>query len=442
MKAKEVFLLLLIIAVGSGIYFYQTSGWRGWLALDGWNDGWTVFGGHSYNYETSRTIAGPVPGRVEIDNAHGWVELRGEEGRTDIQVVLKKRVWRRKEDEARMTADGIRMIETRNGDALVLSTNREDFRKKNFETSFVVLVPIGTKMVIRNSYGSVQAGSVAELTVENRHGRISAHDIPGPWKLGTSYEDLEARRMGKDGSAVNSHADIVISSAAGDVRAECTYGRVYLEKIEGKVTVNGRHSAVDLKDVAGTADVDSTFENIKVVGAGRTRITAEHAAVTARDIHGDLTVATSYEPIQVSGVDGGLSIDGRNSAVSVDGVAGRSVTVSTTHEPVNISGFSGRLQVDLRHGDLVLKPKDITDSIIVNGEYCGIELYWPPETAVRFEGQTRGGDIDWGLRTEPDSRKTNGSSEVKAFGRSSGQAEVRLSTTYGNIKLIEGSRSF
>lgn len=423
MKFREIVLLLLIIGAGTCVYFFETGGVGNWSMIQGWNDGdFFVFPGKEFAYEETRTFAAPLPAVLEIVNGHGWVELRGED-RDDVQVVLKKRIWRRDEADARQTAAGLRMTEARKDGSLVLGTNREEIKRKNFETGFIVSVPKGLKVTIRNSHGTVDASSVAELIVVNRHGNVIASDIAGRWDLKTANDDIEASKM-----------------AAGG-RARCEHGLVRLKDIGGDIVVSGQYNQIAIERVRGTVEIDSSHEDISVSDAGKTTVTARNASVKAEKIHGDLTVTTSHDPVLVSDIEGSLSIEGDNIAVDANRVAGPSIRLSTSYEDAAVSGFSGRLEVSLRHGDLVLKPDSLKNGMTVNAENCAIDLYWPADESAPIEARSKGGEISWELRDKTDLQRSNGTAVVKAFGAAAG-APISIFTTYGDIRIIPGARSF
>ncbi len=423
MKFREIVLLLFIICAGTCVYFIETGGVGNWFMMNGWNSSdFVVFPGKEFAYEETRTFAAPLPAGLEIDNGHGWVELRGED-RDDIKVVFKKRIWRRDEADARQTAAGLRMTEARKDGSLVLGTNREVIKRKNFETGFIVSVPKALKVTIRNGHGTVDAASVAELVVENRHGKVVASDIAGRWDLKTGNDDIEARMM-----------------AAGG-RARCEHGLIKLRDIGGDIVVSGEYNQVSVEGVRGTVEIDSSHEDISVIDAGKTKVTTRNASVKAEKIHGDLAVTTSHDSVRVSDIEGSLSIEGGNVAVDANRVAGPSIRLSTSYEDAAVAGFSGRLEVSLRNGNLVLKPDSLKNGMTVNAENCAIDLYWPDEAAAPIEARSKGGEISWELRDKTDLQTSNGTSVVKAFGGAAG-APISIITTYGDIRIIPGAKSF
>ena len=74
MKAREVVLLVVIIAAGVLLYYGQTGKAGFHFNFD---DG-LVTGGRGYSYTESLTVDAPIPARLRITNAHGDDEVRGD----------------------------------------------------------------------------------------------------------------------------------------------------------------------------------------------------------------------------------------------------------------------------------------------------------------------------------------------------------------------------
>jgi hypothetical protein len=436
MRFREFLLLLLIIGAGFAVYQYQTGGWDFHWGLDDE----LFFSGRAFDYEETLALEAPVPAEVEIDNSHGWVEVRGED-RPDAVLTFKKRVWRRSEEEARELADRLRVVRKESAGRLVLSTNRDEFKKRNFETAFILTLPRTARVTVRNSYGAVKAEAVAGLVVENRHGEVLIADIPGAWDIETSYEDIEGRRLGAGGRAVNRHADIGLFDVQGDVETECRYGTVKLDGVRGKAVVRAEHARLDLRNIKGEVEAESSYEDILIEGTGAARVRARHSAVKAGPVAGDLRVETSYEPVQATDVSGSLIVEAANSEVFADGVGGPEVSVSTSHENVRLTDFAGRAAVSLRHGDLILKPRRVDSPIRVDAEYCNVEFEMPPGASRPLEARSRGGNIVWSLGEKPDLEQSNGTSLLRAFGAAA-EPFIYISTSYGDIRISPGVTRF
>jgi DUF4097 and DUF4098 domain-containing protein YvlB len=437
MRFREILLVVVLLAAGFVVYQVQTGQWD--FSFD-WDDGF--FGwGKEFTFEETAVIDAPLPAALEVTNSHGWVEVRGADQET-IQLTFTKRIHRREEADAREVADKLHYVLDRTEGRLSFSTNRDEFRRTGFETGFVLTVPTGMSVTVRNSYGSVDVEAVRDATVRNRHGEISAARIEGPCSLETSYADIRAEDLKADCRIENRHAAVRVLTAAGDLQVGSAYGEVRFEDIGGKADVVARHAEINGSRVQGPVTVETSYEKITLRDVGASRVRARHSAVEADDVHGDLDVETTYEPVTARNVRGNLTVAGNNVAVSVSGIAGPTISVTTSYETVDIRDFSAQLSVSLRHGNLVLAPSELKLPVDVRNEYGSIDFYWPAGANVPLEARSRGGSVKWDIPGRPDVEKTNGTSFVKAFAGSAGGPAVFLSTSYGDIRIEQGGRGF
>jgi DUF4097 and DUF4098 domain-containing protein YvlB len=437
MKFREVFLVVVLILAGLIVYQVQTGHWN----LDiNWGDDFGGFG-REFTYEETRTIDAPFPALLEVANGHGWVEVRGGD-QANVQLTFKKVVWRKTEEEAKEVAGRLKYNLTATADRLTLDTNRDEFRKKNFETGFILTVPRTMIVQITNAYGVVRVEGVKEATVRNRHGELYASDIQGPCTLETSYEDLEAQKIQGECRITNSHADVRAVSIAGNLWIETSYARIRVEDAGQKAELRGSNVDVDARRVAGTVSVDTSYEKVFLSDVGPATVRAHHTAVAAENVRGHLDVSTSYESVQASKIQGDFLVSASNSDVSATGVEGDRITIASSYENVILDDFSAEVTVVLRNGNVVLKPRDLKHGMDVRNEYGTIHLAWPAGETPRLEARSKGGEVEWGLSEKPDVEQTNGVSLVKAFTANSGSPLIYLSTTYENIRIEAASRKF
>ena len=440
MKFREVLLVVVLILAGLVVYQVQT----GHRNLDfNWGDDFAGFAGFGKEYTTeeTRTIEAPLPALLEVVNGHGWVEVRGGDQDT-VQLTFKKVVWRRTEDEAKDVAGRLKYTLTTAADKLTLATNRDEFRKKNFETGFILTVPRTMAVRVDNAYGIVRVEGVKEATVRNRHGELYASDIQGPCTLETSYEDLVAQKIRGECRITNSHGDVRAVSVAGDLWIETSYAQVRVEDAGQKADIRGSHNDVDARRVQGAVLVETSYEKVFLSDVGPAAVTAQHSAVTVENVRGDLDVRTSYEGVLATGVQGRFLVDAHNASVSATGIVGSEISVKTSYENVELSDFSAEVTVVLRNGNVTLKPLDLKHGMDVRNEYGTVHLAWPAGESARLEARSKGGEIEWGLPEKPDVEQTNGVSLIKAFTANSGSPLIYLSTTYENIRIEAANRKF
>jgi DUF4097 and DUF4098 domain-containing protein YvlB len=439
MKFREILLVVVLILAGFVFFQFKTGKWTldgGW---DWWNwDGW---GGREAAAEETQTIEAPVPPVLAVENGHGWVEVRGADQDT-VQLTFKKTAWRRSEEEAKDIVARLKYAVTKEPDKLTLTTNRDEFPRKNFETAFVLTVPRGTAVRVVNGYGTVRVDGVSEATIRNSHGEVFVTDVTGPCDVESSYEDAEVQRVNGPCRIVNSHADVRAGSVGGDLTIETSYAKVRVEGAGGKADIRGSNADVEARRVAGAVTVDTSYENVLLADVGPAEVTAQHSSVTADGVRGDLKVRTSYEPIRASRVQGDLFVSAENAAVNADGIGGDKIEVTTSYEKVELAGFSAEVTVSDRNGSVSLAPLDLKRGIDVRSEYGEIVLAWPDGETARLEAEAKGGTVHWGLEAKPDLERSNGASLVKAFGGSPAAPLVTLKTSYSDIRIDPAPRKF
>ncbi|MEE9389651.1 MAG: hypothetical protein V3U91_00250, partial [Candidatus Aminicenantaceae bacterium] len=136
MRAKEILVLILII--GAGIIFYHAQ--TGKLHIDWDIEDHIYFSLEEYISEESQEIQPPFPALLEIDNSRGDIEIHGAE-EEKITIRFQKVIWRKNEEKAKEVSEKLKMIVNRDADKLTFSTNRDEFRRKNFETNFRISLP-------------------------------------------------------------------------------------------------------------------------------------------------------------------------------------------------------------------------------------------------------------------------------------------------------------
>ena len=438
MKFREVLLVIVLILGGLVLYQVKTGHWN----LDGdW--GWAndIGFGQEVVTEETRTIEAPLPPAIEIQNGQGRVEVRG--GDQDFaQLTFKKVVWRRKKEEAQEIAGQIKYTLTTAADKLTLSTNRDEFPKKNFETTFVLTVPKSMVVSVTNAYGFVRVEGVREATVRNRNGEVYASNVDGPCVLETSYDDLEAREIKGPCRIVNKNGSVLAASVTGDLIVETSYARIRVEDIGGKADLRASNTSVEALRVAGAVTVETSYEKVTLADVGPAKVVGHNMAVVAGKVRGDLEVRTSYESVRVDGVEGRLLVDANNAAVTATGVAGPTISVTTSYDNVSLTDFSAETTVVCRNGNVTLEPRDLKSALDVRNENGAIDLVWPSGEKARLEARSKGGEVKWGLSDRPDVDETDGVSLVKAFSANAAAPLVFLSTTYDHIRIQEGGRRF
>ncbi|MBN1938293.1 MAG: hypothetical protein JW843_01810 [Candidatus Aminicenantes bacterium] len=438
MRARDIVLALLVI--GLGVFLtYAKSGRLDDLFFDLDGPWLGVF--DEYTYEESREIDGPVPAEIQVLNARGAIEVSAAGGPDKAVVHFKKRVYARSRADADAIAESLRLNVVSSPDRLVLSTNREEFRRKRFSTEFKILVPPQTAVVLKNSYGPVRIEGTGRSEIRNPHGEVLVRGIVGPLELFASYGGVDVDGVRDDVRMSAPHGDVDIRNVEGSVDLDHSYGRVGLDRIARRTIVRGSHSQVTASNLADEAEIASTYERIIISSAKSIKVRAGHCDIAAKAVDGGFDVTNSYGRVRIDGLTGDLRVDGNN--VEVDGLDLRAGTifVRTTYKNVSLAGFSGPAEVIFSHAGLTLAPAPVlSGGIGVQGEYADVRLVWPAGFRAPFEARTRNGRIIWSLEEKPDSETSNGTTEVLAFSAETGKPKVAIATSHGDIRVDAAGR--
>ncbi|NPV83733.1 MAG: DUF4097 family beta strand repeat protein [Candidatus Aminicenantes bacterium] len=429
MKAKEVLLLILIVVVGVGLYYLDNLK----LTIDDWEVG-SLFRGESYLFEEVKTEA--PAGALEIVNSHGSIQIEGVETQA-IEIAFEKRVWRKTEQEAREIADQIKLLATRDSQRLLLTTNSDTFRKKNFTTSFRVRVPRDTSIFVRNSYGLVRVAGVKEVELENRQGRVDIVEVSGPVRVNNSYEKVSIMDVDGECRLETKHSSALLSRIAGPVLVNCAYENLELFDLKSSLDLESRHTRIKAVRIAGPSKISGSYEQISLSETGPAIINGHHSPVEVDTARGQLEIETSYERIRLVDLEGDLVIRARSSRVDVTGARAARLQVETSYEPVNLEDFSGQLELKLKHANLTLSPLNLDYPILATTEYGNIKFFWPESQTARLEASSKGGRISWQLPFSPDENTTNGLAVVRVYRGAADRPEIKLTTSYGNIDILK-----
>ncbi|UCC39783.1 MAG: hypothetical protein JSV96_18730 [Candidatus Aminicenantes bacterium] len=430
MRAKEIVVLILII--GAGIIFYHAQ--TGKLHIDWDIEDHIYFSLEEYISEESQEIQPPFPALIEIDNSHGDIEIHGTE-EEKITVRFQKVIWRKNEEKAKEVSDKLRMIVNRDADKITLSTNRDEFKRKNFETNFRISLPQGTDIRLRNSYGLVQISKTGNTNIYNRYGKVITSRINGELSIQNSYRDVEVRDVQLDCKIDSKYSKVTVEDVRGETRIDHRNGKVRLENISQKVEVYGDYTEIFGQNLTGTSEFETSYRKITLYEIGPTKIKGSHSYVEVDGAKGNLEILNKYNKVNLNNIQGNLKVEGKSLAVYGKTIIGESIAVSSSYRDVELIEFSGKTTLILSHGKAVLEPSQLTHPIEVQGSYSDINLSWPLGGKYPFEAQAKGGKIKWDLPDELSSQQENGVTIIKAFLQETGNPSIFLSTSYGTIRV-------
>lgn len=437
MKAKEIILAILIIAAGAFIYYAQ-SGRLDW-EFDG-EHGFFFGNWDEFTYEETQDIEAPLPQELQVINAHGRVEIQGADV-DRIRISLQKRIWRKSEADAKKVSAELKLVVNREEAKLVLSTNRDEFRQKRFETNFKITVPAAMNVLVRNSYGLVRIAKTGRTELTNPHGQVDVSDVEGGLTIESSYENILAESVKGACRITAPHADLAVRHIQGELVIGHSYGAIQMEDIEKDTTVDGSHSEIQGKNLRGRTEIASSYEKITLTEIGAAKIRARHCDVEIDGAKGFVDITDNYGRLQIANVQGNVRGEGPNLEVFAKSIVAEEISISTSNESVDLSGFTGKTSVIVNHGDITLEPDSITGSIDVRATYANVRLSWPKGERYPFFAEARSGQIHWGLADKPSVETTNGTSVTQAFTEEVGKPSLKITTSYGDIRVEEKVRT-
>ncbi|MDD8019758.1 MAG: DUF4097 family beta strand repeat-containing protein [Acidobacteriota bacterium] len=431
MRAKEVIILIFIILAGVGLHYLGNLH----LTVE---DGWSAshFGLTAKPYEFEENLILEPADLIEIINSHGEIEIQGTD-RSDISLTFKKTVWAKNEKKAQQVAEKLKLLTTKDGTRLTLTTNRNNFRQKNFSLNFTLNVPASISVLISNSFGPVRITKVKEAEVNNEHGQVDLLEIPGKVKASNSHERISLIDIGGVCQVETSHSPVSIVRIAGPVILEASHEEIELFDLKNSLKVTSRHSPIKALRLAGPSSLESSYEPVYISESGQATIRGHHSSIEIDNLTGQLEIESSYEPVKLTRINGDISLRGKSTEINFNSIQAGKIFIETSYEDVKLENFRGNLQLNLAHGDAFLSPASLDHNISASLQYGDLDFIWPAGQVARLEARSKGGRIHWELPVPPDENSTNGLSLVRAFQSSPATSEIKLSTAYGDIEISQ-----
>lgn len=432
MKAKEIILLIVIIVVG--ILFHQLYTGEIEIYFDE-DDDFIIFS-NEYDFEDIQEFEPPFPSLIQVRNSHGAVKILGTD-EEKISVSLRKKVWRRKEEDAKKIADELKMIIQKEAEQWTISTNRDEVERTKFRTSFVISVPSSMDIEVRNSYGTVDVSYVRNAEINNRHGEVILADISGEVTLENSYQNVEVDTVESDLFLDSHNSHVYVGSIKGKVHIVHRYGKIELEDISQDVTIEGSNSEVYGENLAGPLKLDSSYRKIVLYNIGPAQISGHSCAIEVDKIEGNLDIENSHGKIWIGNLQGDLVIDGKNLKVEGKTIIGEKIDIKSSYRDIELSEFSGRTTITHSHGKVVLAPYPLTHPLEVKGEYAAIELSWPLGKKYPLEIRVKNGEINWELAEKISIIEEDHTRTLKAFIQETDVPSISLTTSYRTIWVTQ-----
>ena len=432
MRSKEILLLILLVAAGIFLYYAYTDNFD-WDIV--WGDDF-LFKLEEFKFEESHTIAPPFPRSIHVVNRHGEIKIRGSD-EDRIVVNVNKTIRRRTAEEAKEVADMLKMVTERSANDLVLTTNRGEFRKKRFRTSFTISVPKDTDITVSNTYGEVDVSNTGDTNIQNSYGKVILADVAGEVHVKNKYDDIIVQRVRADCTIDSNNSSVDVTDVDGIVQVFHRYGEVNLKDIGRDVIVDASNTRIVCDNIEGLADVRSTYRNITLTNVAAAKVEAKNCEIEMNGVKDYSIIGSNYATVTLNNIQGDLKIDATNTSVYGRSILGDKISIDTTYRDVELEDFAGETTILHSNGKILLTPRPLTRRLVVKGKYSDINLYWPEGGTFPIEAENKGGDIEWKLPYELSIQKENSVSVIKAFMDEMQIPLISLYTTYGTIRIEE-----
>jgi DUF4097 and DUF4098 domain-containing protein YvlB len=330
----EVFLIVLICIVGSGVWQARQHGVH--FVTNGLD-----FWGQSYDYPISVRASGAGIKRVVFDNPRGNIKVTGGDSQ-DVEVTGRKmiRAYSREDADRANGATPVELVPQ--GDHLLVRTNQDRSRdNQRISDDLEVVIPRSLAVEARANTADYEIADVAgDVELTSDHGDARLARIGGNVLLGIGHSDL-----------------IRASAVTGKFNLEGQGSDIDLENMAGQVTVNGSYR--------GSLDFKNLAKPLLYEGTGNTELHAE-------------------------AVPGRISMDlGEFAAKNVVGP----MRLMGGSRDVKIEQLTNALELEVQRGDVELTPGRLPLAAMdVRSGSGKIDLVLPPKATFTLEATAQAGD--------------------------------------------------
>ena len=431
MRLKEWILLVFII--GTGLFFHFRE-----ELFDRIEESIIINDlRKEYLFTETKEISPPFPSLINVKNKHGKIRIIGKD-LNKIKICLKKRIYTKSQKKANKIGEKLKIDIIQNKEKLVISSNRDEFRKK-IKTDFEIFLPKTVSLKVHNSYGTVLVENISgDVSIENSHGKIFAREIGGELSAVNAYASLNVEGVYNDCYLKNKHAPINVMNVKGKVKMEQKYGIITLGNIEGETIVFAPHSELIANKIGKTIKIENSYNKIFLRNIEKAIIKGHHSSVEIKDANG-VKVENNYGKVYISNVRGDLKISGKYLLINASNISGDRIEISSSYRDTKLIDFLGDLNISLSHGDLLLKPRHLISDIKVLASYSNIKFFWPKGEKIPFEGKVKYGKIKADFPLPLKFYRENGIVYIKAFEHIKDKPKIFISTSYGDLYLKEGA---
>jgi DUF4097 and DUF4098 domain-containing protein YvlB len=373
------------------------GGWLFWivvpLAFVGWAShsnhiviqplraGGLSFLGSEYQYDVNAAGAAAGVARVVLDNLHGNLAVKGEDG-ADIKVTGRKIVRAFSRADADRANDQSSVRIDRQGDLLIIrSEEPRSVRTLALSTDLDITMPRGV-----------------EIEARGRSGDLSIDDISGMIDINNGAGDVRLTNIGRDVRIAASRSGLIRASA-----------------VNGPVDVEGRGSDVQIENITGPVSVNGEFSG----------------TLEFRSLASPLHFQSQRSEFRVEKIPGSVTLD--LSQLRIENAVGP-VHFRSASRDIHVTDVTDSMDIDINHGDIeVVQDKTPLPKLDIHSQNGDLTLALPAKADFTLDATTRRGDVtnDWG---DPLKTETEGHGRV-IRGQIGNGPELRLLTNRGSVTV-------
>jgi DUF4097 and DUF4098 domain-containing protein YvlB len=336
--------------------------------------------GTDYTYPiTQNSVASGVT-RVVLDNLHGTLSLRGDQG-NEVKVAGHKTVRAFSREEADQADRQSPLRVDRDGDRLIVS----------------VTDPKGSNMLSVSSDLDITIPRGLDVEISGRNGDLTVDDIAGSL-------DIAGR------------GEIRLTNIGKDVRIESTRGLIRATDLKGKLDVKGSGGDVQIENVADEVTVHGEYGG-----------TLEFHAL-AKSLH----FISERSDFHAEAVPGNVTFDSGDMKMS--NVVGP-VRFKTGTRDITVMDVTNGLEIAVQRGDIdMTQTKLPLPKMDVHTHSGNVTLAIPEQSAFDLDGRTAHGDAtnDFG-----DPLKADDQGHAATIRGKQGAAgpDIQIGTDRGNVTV-------
>lgn len=330
----------IVVLIG----FFSWAGHRGNVHIGPFTNGGVNILGSDYEYDVNATGASQGVSRLVLDNVHGNISLKGEEGNGDVKVSGRKtiRAFSRTDADRANQQSNIRV--DRQGDLLIV--HAED--------------PSGSRMLSVTTDLDITVPKTLDIEARGRTGDFTADSVGGSVDVVSGRGDIRLTGIGKDVKIEASRTGLVRASGVkGNLDVTSHSGNdVQIDNITGQVTINGEYSGnLEFGQISKSFHFQSRQSDFRV----------EKLPGTITMDLSDLKINNALGPVRFK----------------------------TGSRDVHVTDTTDSLELDLNRGDIeIIQTKTPLPKMDVHTRNGDIALAIPAAAAYEIEGKTRNGDTN------------------------------------------------